>query len=313
MRLLIFFTLALFSISAFAQNTELEKKLKAKKELEDGWTKGIVSTLTFSQTSLTNWAAGGQNALTFNGLLNIYANYKKGKATWDNTLDIGYGVVRQWNTDEYNKSKWIKSDDKIDFASKYGQQAFNNWYYAAMINFRTQMTKGFDLNNTLISDLFAPAYLLGAIGMDYKPNADFAMFIAPLTSKTTFVFNDSLATAGAFGVEAGEFDNNGDIKTLGSKVRNELGGYLKISFKKAIMENITLTTKADFFSNYLDNPGKIDVNWETLINLKVNKYITFNLTTQLLYDYDVKFEENGQETDKVQFKEVFGGGLTYKF
>lgn len=309
------------SFSAYSQVDDLEKDLKKKKEKkerEDGWLKGGVTTLTFSQTSLTNWAAGGENSISLNGMLNLFANYKKGNATWDNTLEIGYGLIRQGDND------FIKSDDKIDFASKYGQKAFgNDFYYAAMLNFRTQMQPGFNLPNdsVKISDFLAPAYLLGAIGMDYKPSDNLTLFIAPLTSKTTFVYDQTLANQGAFGVEAAEYDTSGSILLVeGKNVRNEIGGYLKFFWKKEIIENVTFQTKLDLFSNYAENPGNIDVNWESLLSMKVNKFITVNVITHLIYDDDVDIEVDENDDGvidakgpRTQFKEVFGLGFSYKF
>ena len=85
------------------------------------WKKGLVLGLTLSQTSLTNWQGGGQNALALNALFSGFTNYKKGPNVWDNSLDLAYGILQQ------GKSKVIKSDDKIDFNTKYGRYAFKTW------------------------------------------------------------------------------------------------------------------------------------------------------------------------------------------
>jgi len=90
------------------------------------------------------------------------------------------------------------------------------------------------------------------------------------------------------------------------------------------MKNISLTTKIDLFSNYAHNPQNIDVSWETLVAMKVNKYISVNLNTHLLYDDDILIpldrNDNGSFTDpvdmpgkRIQFKEIFGVGFSYKF
>lgn len=158
-----------------------------------GWKTGGVLSLNLAQTSLTNWAAGGQNSVAANGIFSLFANRKQDKQTWDNSLDIGYGILKQGGKDEIAK----KTDDKIDFLSKCGRQAFSNFYYAALLNFKTQMTPGYNYPNVenKISDLYAPAYLLAAFGMDYKPNANFSAFIAPVTAKLTFVNDDNIKIA----------------------------------------------------------------------------------------------------------------------
>ena len=306
------------TLSGFTQTTEAEELLKTiREDSVNGWKKGGVISTGFSQAAFTNWAAGGLNSVAINGLLSVYANNKSGNMTWDNTLDIGYGVLKQGESD-----KFIKTDDKIDFSSKFGQKASEKWYYAALVNLKTQLTSGYNYPNdsVTISQLFAPAYALIAIGMDFKPNDKFSMFITPLTAKMTIVGDTDLANAGAFGVEPAQLDLNGNVLMAGKNFRGEFGGYLKLAFSSEIMENVTLQSKADFFTNYSENPQNIDVNWETLLSLKVNKYITTTLATHLIYDDDTKVDvdENGDGTidstgPRTQFKEVLSIGFSYKF
>lgn len=301
---------------ATGQVTEAEKNLRIlSADTTQGWKTGGVFAVNFAQTSLTNWAAGGQNSVAVNGLFSVFANYRRDKTVWDNSLDIGYGLLKQGKGKENN---FMKTDDKIDFLSKYGREAFKNFYYAALLNFKTQMSPGYDPPNdsVKISTLFAPAYLILALGMDYKPNPYFSTFIAPLTAKFTIVNDNLLSAAGAFGVTSGE------------NIKSEFGGYIRViysknDFKNEFLKNVSFTTKIDLFSNYTDNPQNIDVSWETLIAMKVNKYISVNFNTHLLYDDNIKvpFDKNGNGTievgeavgSKTQFKEILGVGLSYKF
>ena len=141
---------------------------KQSSDTTQGWRKGGVISLNATQTSLTNWASGGQNSIAFNAALNLFANYRAGKSTWDNNLDLGYGLSRQGEDADF-----IKNDDRVEFTSKYGYEAYKSLYYAALLNFKTQMTNGYDYSTpdtAKISTFLAPAYLLGAIGLDYKPN-----------------------------------------------------------------------------------------------------------------------------------------------
>ncbi len=306
-----------FSTLSFGQVTEGEKKLRTQRvDTIMGWKTGGILAVNLAQTSLTNWAAGGQNSVAVNGIFSLFANLKQDKSTWDNSLDLGYGILKQGGKDEDPK----KTDDKIDFLSKYGRKAFSNFYYAVLVNFKTQMTPGYnypDVTNK-ISDLFAPAYLLAALGMDYKPNPNFSAFLAPLTTKFTFVNNDKLSAAGAFGVEPGE------------KLKSEFGGYLraiytKNDFTREFLKGVSLTSKIDLFSNYAENPQNIDVTWENLISMKVNKYISVSLNTVLIYDDNIEIavDRNDDGTidagelaspgSRVQFKEIFGVGFSYNF
>ena len=313
------FTVALIAIigSLSAQTTEAEKNLKTQsKDTLDGWKTGGVISLNLTQVSLTNWSAGGENSLSVNGILSLFANLKKGNSTWDNSLDLSYGMLQQGDGDPR------KTDDKIDFTSKYGQKAFKNWYYAGLVNFKSQMAPGFNFPNdsTEISSFMAPAYVLGAIGMDYKPSEVFTFFISPLTMKMTIVNDQNLADEGRFGVEAAEYDDFGVQTKKGLTTRSEYGGYLRALFKKDIMKNVNLQSKLELFSNYAENPTNIDVNWEVLISMKVNKFISATISTQLLYDddIDIAVDNNNDgiidaEGPRTQFKEVLGVGLSYKF
>lgn len=234
--------------------------------------------------------------------------------TWDNNLDLAYGLIRQGD-----EGVVIKTDDRIDFSSKFGQKASEKWYYSGLVNFRTQFAPGYELldgvpnQNNVISDLLAPAYTLVALGMDYKPNTKFTAFISPATYKLTIVMNDSLASVGAFGVDPGE------------NLRSEIGGYVRLGYNSEVVENVTLTTRIDLFSNYLNNPENIDVNWEMLISMKINKFLSATISTQLMYDDDITLQKKDPVLDEdgtvldagrgpgVQFKEVFGLGISYKF
>ena len=309
--IVLFLFVGIFQYTA-GQVTEAEKNLRAKTaDTLQGWKTGGVIAINLAQTSLKNWASGGQNSFATNGIFSAFANYRKGVTAWDNSLDVGYGLLKQGKN-----SSFRKTDDKIDFLSKYGKEAFKNFYYAAVLNLKTQMAPGYNYPNdsVKISDFFAPAYLLGALGMDYKPDAYFSAFIAPLTAKFTFVKNKALYDIGAFGV------------TPGKKVLSEFGGYLRAiysrnDFKSALLKNVSFTTKIDLFSNYLDNPQNIVINWETLIAMKVNKYISVSFNTQLIYDDKIKIKvdrnNDGVLDDipgsRTQFKEILGVGISIKF
>ncbi len=288
-----------------AQVTDAEADLlDVDEELEDGWRSGGLFSLSFSQITLTNWAAGGENSLSGNSLVSMYADYRQGNLTWNNSLDLGYGLQKR--EDENAR----KTDDKIDLVSKVGMRAAKDWYYAGLVNFRTQMTAGYNYpdDTTPISKFFAPAYLLGALGMDYKPSDNFTLFLAPLTGKLTIVADDVLSAAGAFGVKPGE-------KTLG-----EFGGYLRTQYRRNLTENISVLTKLDLFSNYLEKPQNLDVNWETLVMANLTRYITVSFATHLIYDESVMIAYDSTDDGiedaagpRIQFKQLLGVGFSFRF
>ncbi len=285
----------LFYVFSYSQNISEEEDTL-------GWKTGGLGTLTFSQVSLYQWAAGGDASVSGAALLNIFANYQDEKQSWENILDLGYGLIKQGGTTR-------KSNDRLEFSSMYGRRINDVWNYSALLNFRTQFDNGFkyygDTAKTIISKFMAPGYLTTSLGLDYKPNDHFSLFLSPMTGKFTFVLDDSLAVQGNFGLDPGD------------KLRAEFGGFVKIQYANQIMENVDFTSKIDFFSNYLDEPQNIDINLEFLLSMKINQYLSATLSTLFIYDDDVNLYKTKGATQPEgpgwQIKEVFGLGFSYKF
>jgi len=325
--------LTLVAFSAFSQmSAETEKLLKEQREIESNsdtlWSVGGLANINFSQVYLSNWAGGGQNAISTQGILSLFANYIKGNSSWDNSIDLAYGVIKQG---EAKSAPWFKNDDRIELNSKVGKKASEKWYYSGLVNFRTQFNYGYNkVGDTVqISNFMAPGYSIVALGMDYKPSEHFTFFVAPLTSKMTFVTDDYLSGIGAFGLDSG------------SVFRSEVGGYIKLALSKKAplkMEGLTFKTNLTLFSNYSNGPENIDVTWETLTNVKLNKYMTISLSTYLIYDHDIDIarynsdgsaryykDSNGDNIlgsdgsfvqvkgPVMQFKEAWSVGFAYKF
>lgn len=273
--------------------------LLAQEKKDSLWTTSGNTTLNFTQVSLSNWAAGGKSSMSGVVMLNWAANYKKDKLSWENTFDFRYGFLKE------EDEKLRKSDDMIDISTKLGIEAGGNWHYAGLLNFKSQFANGYNYPDTdnAISKFLAPGYLTLGLGMDYKTDG-FSALISPASGKFTFVTDDKLSDDGAFGVDPGD------------KVRSELGATVKFAYKTDVMKNVTLDTKLDLFSNYLNQPKNVDVDWKVQINMKVNDYLSANLITQLIYDNDVKIQGEdpaGFPAPAVQFMESFGVGLTVKF
>ncbi len=305
-------------ISVYSQITDAEKALRY--QVPDsllGWKKSGLFGLNFSQSTFNNWAAGGQNSIAISSLFNITFSYRSQKSSWDNFFALGYGMQQQGKS-----GKPIKTDDKIEFTSKYGKSAFKNFFYAALVNFKSQMDAGYNYPNdsVRISDFLAPGYITTALGMDYKKGDKLSVFIAPVTGRITLVNSPALADAGAYGVEPATYDSLGKIITHGKRSKMEFGGYIRIYLKKDIMKNVNLQSKMDLFSNYLKHPENVDISWETLISMKVNKYISATLSTHLIYDDDVIITQDKNNDGvldingpRIQFKEILAIGFSYKF
>ncbi|MCG6189938.1 DUF3078 domain-containing protein [Maribellus maritimus] len=286
--------LVLLPAALFAQNDKDTTRL---------WKTGGVFTFNFSQVSLTNWVAGGKSSASGIFMVNTFANYKKDKLSWDNSIDLSYGFLKE------KDNEVVKSDDKIDFSSKLGFAASKRWNYSGLLNFKSQFAPGYNYPNTddAISRFMAPGYLNLALGMDYKTE-NMSVLLSPVTGKFTFVTDDVLANAGAFGVDPGK------------KSRSELGAFVKFEGKTPLVKNVDLQTKLDMFSNYLNNPQNIDVDWKVMVNMKINEYLSANLVSHIIYDddVDISVDNDGDGTidetgPRIQFMEMFGLGLSYKF
>ncbi len=257
----------------------------------NGWKRGGTLIFNLNQGSLTNWAGGGeQNTLGVNVIFNYAINFRKGKNTWDNYFDIALGMQ---NATSY--SKFRKTDDRIDITSKYGYQVSKKWYAAALVNFNTQALEGFnygDSVNTKISNFLAPGKLLLSLGMDYRPNENFSVFISPVTTRWIFKKDPDFFPQSKFGVPALQ------------KSYNEIGAYITAKYNKPINSWATYTSRLDLFSNYKRSPQNVDVFFTNLLAMKFNKWFGTTISLDMIYDDDI--------IKKTQLKEILGIGVTVK-
>ena len=287
-------------------------------QVDTTWKKGGGAILNFNQTSLTNWAGGGESNVSSTLLTNFYANYKLEKTTWDNTLNMNYGLITANNYADIRKN-----EDRIELNSKYGRYAFaDDFYYSALVNFISQFTAGYDYLTdpeaiVPISEFLAPGYLMAAVGLDWKPSDKFSLFLSPATGKYTFVIDkdisefetDTINHKNRYGVDVGE------------SLRAEFGASLIAALNTPLGENISFSSKLVLFNNYTDpiaeHKGNIDVDFQNNLNMKVSKYIAATLFLQVLYDHDIAISTFDEDDNiigsgpKTQFKEVFGIGLSY--
>ena len=251
------------------------------------WKKTGTISFLLNQSSFSNWISGGENTISGNLGLNYDFNYAKGNTTWDNKLILAYGI----NNVKGNGTR--KTDDRFEFNSLYGRKATGNWSYSFFLNFKTQFTDGFDYKKTpkvKTSAFLAPGYLSFGPGMWWKKSDNFKINLAPLTSKITMVSDEF---SGQYGVD------------LGKNTRYEFGFNGSLNYKTTIMENITMENIFNLYSNYLDKPQNIDIDYQLNFVMQINKYLSTNLNLHTIVDDNA--------TSKTQFKEVFGLGVNYKF
>ena len=314
----LFLTLFCFlSISIYAQN-ELLNASKGKNNIPldvlnaskdtSYWSFPGVTGLNFTQTAFVNWAEGGQNSITGNAFVQLNANYKHKKLLWNNNFSAEYGMFYSQVNPNF---QWKKNSDRLGLTSNFGYQAAKKWYYAALVDFRTQFSKGYDYptdsTRTYVSDFLAPGYLITSIGMNYIPNKYVSVYLSPTTARFVIVRDTLLSTR--YGVDEGK------------KVKSQFGAYTTVLNNIDIMNNVNLNSKLELFSAY-ESFGNVVVNWEMLLTMKVNKYINASVRTQVRYDDAVKSTKevvvDGVPTTqeggpKIQFMDVIAVGFSYNF
>lgn len=266
--------------------------LKKYRRYVDIWKLGTLIKLDFNQGHVSkDWAEGGESSISALSGIKSFAKYKKNKTSWETTLDMEYGLLKSGEND------FRKNQDKLDFNTKFGHLAFKKWYYTSMFNLKTQFVRGYnyssDGSRKLISNFFAPAYIIGSIGLDYKPKKDFSILLSPFTAKYTIVSDTANIDQTAFGIESDK------------KIKKEVGAYAKLLHKWKITKDISMENKLEFYSSYSNTPKNIDVDWQFILNLPVNQYLTTTISTYLISDDDTG--------SKVQFKENIAIGARYQF
>ncbi|MDM1546630.1 DUF3078 domain-containing protein [Empedobacter falsenii] len=296
----ILFALAIVgSATSFAQSVKDGKvSTDSKRYLKDqkfdgrqlGWFISGNNSLLFSQNAYSNWIAGGINSFALNGSLDYEFNFTRDKHIWDNRVVMAYGI-------QANKDDTRKTNDMLEFYSSYGYKIKNNWFLASAMIFRTQFSAGYNYvpdPRVKISNILAPGYLSLGLGVDYKPNENFQINIHPFTPRMTFVMDKDLQKKGNFGLK-----NDGDNTLL------EFGAYLGARYKIQIMDGITYDNRLGIYADYLNKFGNMDLAYDGILDLKVNKFISAQVTINLLYDED--------QIKKTQAKQTLGIGFNYKF
>lgn len=298
------------------------------------WDNSLKTQINVGQTSLTNWAAGGDNTVSLQGFIDANANYKKNELFWNNRLQLDYGFL-------YASSKPIlqKNADRIYLESKFGYKTekMKNLYFSANYDFRSQFSNGYEYKTpgvdnieemarkdqiqawkdarVLKSGFLAPAYTNLALGIDYTPTKWLTVNFAPVTGGFVIVRDTLLRQSYSMAPKKGVTEVKG-----GADLRNyrfELGAQLKLDVKVNVNDNFSYSSQVVLFSNYLDHPENLRVNWDNRFDWKIAKYFSFTLTTNLIYDDKIMIKSD-KDIDKfpdgrqrVQFKETLAFGFTY--
>ena len=253
------------------------------------WTKKGNISLLFNQSAYNKqWLGGGTSNVAGNFGLNYDFNYKKDDIVWDNKFILAYGLTKIKGGD-----KPAKTDDRLELNSLWGKKAKGQWYYSMFFNFKTQMDTGLDKNDEKISHFFSPAYFQLGPGMLWKKSNNLSVNFSPATSKLIIVHPHLTKFRSSFGVLQGDSS------------RFEFGSSISGYYKFNIMTNVSVENRLNLYSNYLDNPQNVDVDYQMNVIMKINKYLSANVAVQAIYD--------DNSVQAVQVRELFGLGVNYGF
>ncbi len=316
-----------------------EEVVKAPKPVY--WSNSLMTNLNFIQSMYSNWAKGGYNNYALSAYVDGNANYKKNDLFWNNRLQLDYGLL-------YSQDKPIlqKNKDRILLESTAGYKAAKSLNYTAKFTFLSQFTQGYsypvpsapaDIDNITVKEwkdarilksaAFAPAIISLGFGLDWKPNDWLTVNLAPITGGFTVVGNEKLRKN--YGMKRkskyedeteypDKKDANNKYYITGnyySPARFEFGAQLTADAKLRVNDNFEASTQLMLFSNYLDNPQNIRVNWDNRFMWKVAKFFSLNLITNLIYDDRVLVvtEKYPEGHKAIQFYEALQFGFTYTF
>ena len=330
----IFTLLALTAtLAASAQNTqtaaaEAAAALSAAEDVPEKvekpryWDNKLVTNISFGQTFLSQWAAGGYNNVSLAGNIDFSAKYAREKTTGTHHLAMDYGFL-------YSADKPIlqKNKDRILFESKWGYESpVRHLAYSATFDFRTQFDNNYDYKTPaadgtdeptvqdwldarkLKSGFFSPAYLNVGVGVLWTPKPWFSLNVAPISGGAVIVDIPELRkTYGMDLVEGSETEYKSH--------RMEFGLQLKLDMGWVINDVFSYTTQATMFYNYLTPKVEPRITWDNKISWKVARFFAINLSTFMIYDPRVlvRASQKGGAADSkgVQFKEFFELGFTY--
>lgn len=291
-------------------------------EEDSFWDSGGEFNATFQQVGLSNWAGGGQSTIALGGVASAFWSYDDTTTRrWENSLEISYGISRIGGSED---TRFTKTKDNLIYTSRYGRKLSKNWYLSGLGDLRTQIAQGFRLvqvndslqDERLVSSFMAPGFLIASLGLTYSPekrkltdnsiNAKkkegnyFALSLSPFSGKFTFVLNEQLA-------------ENDLFNTGGAKVRAEAGASMTLGVRRKVLDNVVFGSNLNLFAGY-EEFQNVDFNLESLLVLRVNKYIVSNISLQMIYDDDINVErDDGSIGPALQVQNAINVGFSYGF
>lgn len=278
------------------------------------WRKKNQFGADLNAVSYENWNAGGTDAISslFNVL--IKRTYQRRNIRWHNELIARYGINVQ------KKKKMEKTEDRLEINSTFGYRTdtLSHVFYTAKVNLKTQFDNGYEYPDRTkpISSFMAPGYLYSGVGAEFSKYGDtLNVYFSPATHKSTWVLNEYLSDRGDFGVEPAIYDADGNMIRHGKRFKSEFGILLTNELNIKLFNNIELAHRISLYTDYFNNFGNIDIDWDAQLNFRVNDFVKAKVSTSLKYDDDIatfSINDAGEKIErgpKVQWMQKLGIGL----
>lgn len=286
----------LFSVlmtKSFADGIAKVDSLKSK------WKQDFATGINLNQSSFSdNWKSGGSNTFATGWYLNHTSVITNSSWRLNSDLQMQIGFLQ-------NKTQsFRKNIDRIYYEFKAGYRLGPKWDFFGSTNFQTQFLQGFEYGkknasgvpvDSLVSSLFAPAYLTTSLGFEVHPSKSFYSRFGVGSLRQTFVFDERISRAGLFGLEK-----------KGDNIRNQFVLQILFNIERDIFENVNLKARYSTLIDYfrVNQPNGLVHRFDANITMKVNKYINANLQAILLKDYD--------QDPNWQFSQQISMGVLYR-
>ena len=254
------------------------------------WTYYSEVEVALGQGYLANWASGGENSLSLLTNVRYFLNYNKNKTSWENFLHYRLGFLQSGNED------LRKNEERLELNSKLGLQAYKHWFYTGQLNIQTMIFNSFEYSDNekkLVGNFMSPAYFTVSVGLDYKPNNDFSLYLSPIAGKWTYVRDTSSIDPTRYGVDAGK------------KSKGDAGARVELRNKFQLWKIVNVRNELIMFSSYYNSAQRFTADWKVQIDFKINYFMRASIYTNVVYDQNY--------SKKLQFKENLNLGVNFRF
>lgn len=284
--------------------------LTALKEIPVYWSYDLINAFSMNQNYLSNWSRGGESSLS--GMIDItgtakYSN-KESKDQWTSSGRLRYGTIR-------TKERGFRtSTDMIEINSQYNRKILEKFDFSSVFYGKTQVAQGFQspTDTVVVSKFLNPGTFTVGVGFEYEPIKKTLINFSPLSYRNTFVLDTVNINQTNHGIEQDK------------RTRQEMGGQIVIKNSMTLFDDLKVNNNIRLFSNYLDKPQNIDMDWEMSLEKQISYLFSIRLNLHLIYDDDVRFpvfnsagepvllpDQTPYKVAKAQFNQFLG--LTFSF